>query len=1170
MKITTVPILLSLTLCLIQDAASEVENQEMCNEYRVLMNNGKLFCSQDKNLQSPNGIMSLNKCAKCKMILEKETRTQERYSQLAIAPAPAKDVCSAFRPYVKNGRLGCTRENDPVLGPDGRTHGNMCAMCAELFLKEAEENNKQQDIIRVLRSAEMDFCKEYEEQAKKGRLYCTRESDPIRGPDGRIHGNKCALCADFLKRHFLEEQNANENQRKAEEKLKVKRETEKLCSEYQGRAKNGMLFCTRENDPVRGPDGKMHGNLCSMCQAFYQAEMEEKKKAEARNKREPKKTPSFAELCSEYRKIVRNGRLPCPRENDPIQGPDGKMHDNTCSMCEAFFQQEEKAAAKEQEQATPKVKAIAKEQATAQATPQAAKELCGEFRNQVRNGVLTCTGEKHPVQGPDGRMHENQCALCASVFQLEEEQRKHNTKQGTVKAGAEKVKRGTVQELCSEYRNHVKNGRLPCTRESDPIQGPDGKMHDNTCSMCEAFFQQEEKAAAKEQATAKEICGEFRNQVRNGVLTCTGEKHPVQGPDGRMHENQCALCASVFQLEEEQRKHNTKQGTVKAGAEKVKRGTVQELCSEFRNQVRNGVLTCTGEKHPVQGPDGRMHENQCALCASVFQLEEEQRKHNTKQGTVKAGAEKVKRGTVQELCSEYRNYVKNGRLPCTRENDPIQGPDGKIHGNTCSMCEAFFQQEAKEKEKAEARTQVKRETEKDTCSEFRSLLQNGNLFCTRENDPVRGPDGKTHGNKCAMCKSVFQKEDEERKRKEAEKQRIATDHGSDGGKGGQTQDQCAEFLGNMKNGKLSCTRESDPVRDASGKMYNNKCSMCKEILERQASGNNGYTGYRANRTESASKDVCDEFRDRMKNGQLICTRESDPVRDADGKMHGNKCVMCKEKLEREAAERKKKEDEEKRNKGQTSNENQDQCQEFRSMVRDGKLICTRENDPVRGPDGKMHVNKCAMCQSIFNREASDRKQNEQERSHDRPSNDKKEQCREVQKGTESGKPGQSGHSVASIARISADECAHFRGHLRTGELLCTREYDPVRGADGKFYKNKCFLCRAIFQKEALERATLQEIPSQIKSSEGKGSPDSFSSVLDSEMCKHYRVLPKMGYLCPKNLQPVCGDDGQTYNNPCMLCHENLIRQTNIRILSEGPCEQSNRLKSTFGTPICFK
>lgn len=44
----------------------------------------------------------------------------------------------------------------------------------------------------------------------------------------------------------------------------------------------------------------------------------------------------------------------------------------------------------------------------------------------------------------------------------------------------------------------------------------------------------------------------------------------------------------------------------------------------------------------------------------------------------------------QELCGEYRKLVRNGKLPCTRENDPILGPDGQMHGNTCSMCEAFL------------------------------------------------------------------------------------------------------------------------------------------------------------------------------------------------------------------------------------------------------------------------------------------------------------------------------------------------------------------------------------------------------------------------------------------------------------------------------------------------
>ncbi|KAB0366853.1 hypothetical protein FD754_011009 [Muntiacus muntjak] len=955
-SITTVPMLLTLAVCLIQDAASEDVNQETCSEFRALMKNGKLFCSQDKKpSQSPDGIMFVNKCAMCKMILEKEAKSQKRSRLLtrasrATAPGklncddfkqgeragdfictlggtavcgtdgktysnrcalcamnaetraqvgiksegecenskPEQDICSDFRPYVKDGRLGCTRENDPVLGPDGRTHGNKCAMCAELFLREAEENAKRENETRIRRSAEKDLCKEFENQVKNGRLFCTRESDPVRGPDGRIHGNKCALCAEIFKRQFSEEKNkADENLRKPDEK--VKRDTEKLCSEYRDRAQNGVLFCTRENDPVRGPDGKMHGNLCSMCQAFYQAEAEEKKKAEARarSKRESGKASSYAEVCSEYRQFVRNGKLPCTRENDPVQGPDGKMHGNTCSMCEAFFRQEDRARAK------------------------------------------------------------------------------------------------------------------------------------------------------------------------------------------------------------------------------AKREDTKELCSEFRSQVRNGMLICTRENDPVRGPDGKMHGNKCAMCASLFRLEEE-KKNVGKEEKKKAETEKVKREAVEELCSEYRNYMRNGQLPCTRENDPIEGPDGKIHGNTCSMCEAFFQKEAKEKAAAKSR-KAKREAEKDACSEFRSLLQNGNLFCTRENDPVRGPDGKTHGNKCAMCKAVFQKEDEERKRKEEEDQRNAAGHGSSGGGRGKAKDQCAEYREKMKDGKLSCTRESDPVRDADGKSYNNKCAMCKEILQREAEGKNKQSGYRSNGTDSASgKDVCDEFRSQMKNGKLICTRESDPVRGPDGKTHGNKCAMCKEKLEREAAEKKKEEEEYLRNTTGKDNEKQDQCHEFRKMVRDGKLICTKENNPVRGPYGKMHANKCAMCQSIFEREANERKKNEEERSRAKPSNDAK------------------------------DECSNFRQHVRNDELMCTRENDPVLGADGKLYKNKCYMCRRVFEKEALERIRLEEKPSHFRSSEEEDSSESSISSLNSEMCKHYRILPRMGYLCPKNLQPVCGDDGQTYNNPCMLCHENLV------------------------------
>lgn len=134
MKIATVPILLTLALCLIQDAASEYENQETCNEFRVLMKNGKLFCSQVKNLQIPDGIMFLKRCAKCKIILEEEAHSQKRARHLGRvirATAPAKLNCDDFKKGERDGDFICTFDQAAVCGTDGKTYSNRCALCAE-------------------------------------------------------------------------------------------------------------------------------------------------------------------------------------------------------------------------------------------------------------------------------------------------------------------------------------------------------------------------------------------------------------------------------------------------------------------------------------------------------------------------------------------------------------------------------------------------------------------------------------------------------------------------------------------------------------------------------------------------------------------------------------------------------------------------------------------------------------------------------------------------------------------------------------------------------------------------------------------------------------------------------------------------------------------------------
>lgn len=54
-----------------------------------------------------------------------------------------------------------------------------------------------------------------------------------------------------------------------------------------------------------------------------------------------------------------------------------------------------------------------------------------------------------------------------------------------------------------------------------------------------------------------------------------------------------------------------------------------------------------------------------------------------------------------------------------------------------------------------------------------------------------------------------------------------------------------------------------------------------------------------------------------------------------------------------------------------------------------------------------------------------------------------------------------GNSHAHFFLIFQDECANFRAYLRNDELLCTRENDPMHGADGRLYKNKCYMCRTV-------------------------------------------------------------------------------------------------------------
>ncbi|XP_010211995.1 PREDICTED: ovomucoid-like [Tinamus guttatus] len=105
------------------------------------------------------------------------------------------------------------------------------------------------------------------------------------------------------------------------------------------------------------------------------------------------------------------------------------------------------------------------------------------------------------------------------------------------------------------------------------------------------------------------------------------------------------------------------------------------------------------------------------------------------------------------------------------------------------------------------------------------------------------------------------------------------------------------------------------------------------------------------------------------------------------------------------------------------------------------------------------------------------------------------------------------------------------------QLPCPKTYDPVCGPDGLTYDNECLLCRAIWRCKTID-----------KRHHGK--------CIQQASCRRYLLPPYTELACPKTYDPVCGTDGLTYDNECLLCRA-IWRYKVIEKKHDGKCVQIN-------------
>jgi len=233
-----------------------------------------------------------------------------------------------------------------------------------------------------------------------------------------------------------------------------------------------------------------------------------------------------------------------------------------------------------------------------------------------------------------------------------------------------------------------------------------------------------------------------------------------------------------------------------------------------------------------------------------------------------------------------------------------------------------------------------------------------------------------------------------------------------------------------------CTADYTPVCGDNGKTYSNKCSAC-------SSGE--IDAWTAGECPPPVWTTCTE---EQKQNQ-VCTMEYVPVCGDNGKTYGNKCSACSS--------------------GEISAWTVGECANvWTTCTAEQKQnqVCTMEYVPVCGDNGKTYGNKCSACSS------------------------------------------------GEISAWTFGECPQ-KWTTCTEEQkqnqACTMEYLPVCGDNGKTYGNKCEACSS----------------GEVNSwTEGECPPPVWLNCTEEE---------KKAEICTLDYTPVCGDNGKTYGNKCSAC-----------------------------------